>query len=159
MVRKGCREVQKVRSQITLERTSCLVLSKLLNFCIYGQCAKKQRHHFVYKGLYSQGYGISNSHVWMWELDHNEGRMPKNWYFWTVVLEKTIESLLEGKEDKPVILTGNQPWILIRRTDGEAEASILLLPDLKNWLIGKDPDAGKDWKQKEKRVTEDEMMG
>ena len=156
MVRKGCREVQKVRSQIALEQTSCLALSKLLNFCMYGQCAKKQRHHFVDKGLYSQGYGLSSSHVWMWELDHKKGRMPKNWYFGTVVLKKTIESLSEGKI-KPVNLTGNQPWKLIGRTDAEAAASILLLPDLKNWLIGKDLDAGKDWKQK--RVTEDEMVG
>ena len=100
---------------------------------------------------YSQSYGFSCSHVQMWELDHKEGWTPKNWCFWTVVLEKTLESPLDNKEIKIVNTKGNQPWIFIGRTDAEAEAPILWPPDGKNWLIGKDPDTGKDWKQKENR--------
>ena len=106
-----------------------------------------------------QGSGLpSSSHVWMWELDHEEGRVLKNWCFWTVVLEKTLESPLDCKI-KPVNPKGNQPWIFIGRTDAEAEAPILWLPDAKNQLIGKDPDAGKDWRQEEKGTTEDDMVG
>ena len=95
----------------------------------------------------------------MWELNHKEAWVLKNWCFWTVVLEKTLESPLDSKEIKPVNHTGDQPWIFIRRTDAEAETPILWLPDAKSWLIGKDPDAGKDWRQKERRVAEDEMIG
>ena len=116
------------------------------------QCVRKQRHHFVDKGPYSQGYGLSSSHVWMWEMDYKESRALKNWCFWTVGLEKTLESPLDSKEIKPVNLRGNQLWIFIGRTDAEAEALIMWPPDVKSWLIGKDPDAGKDWRQKEKRV-------
>ena len=94
----------------------------------------------------------------MWELDYKEGWAPKNWCFWTVVLEKTLESPLDCKEIKQVNPKGNQPWILIGRTDAEGEAPILWPPDVKSWLIGKDPDAGKVWKQ-EKGTTEDEMVG
>ena len=94
----------------------------------------------------------------MWKLDHKEGWAPKNWCFWTVVLEKTLESSLDCKEIKPVNPKGNQSWIFIRKTDAEAEAPILWPPDVKSWLIGKDHDAGKDWGQ-EKGVTEDEMVG
>ena len=119
---------------------------------------KKQRHHFVNKGLSSQGYGFSSGHVWMWELDCEEGWVPKNWRFWTVVLEKTVESPLDCKEIQPVHLKGNQPWIFIGRTDVEAETAILWPPDTKNWLIWKDPDAGEDWRQEEKGMTEDEMV-
>ena len=93
----------------------------------------------------------------MWELDHKESWAPKNWCFWTVVLEKTPESLLDYKEIKPVNPKGNQSWIFIGRTD--AEALILWPPNSKNWLIGKDPDAGKDWRWEEKGTTEDEMVG
>ena len=100
---------------------------------------------------YSQSYGFPCSHVQMWELDHKEGWMLKNWCFWTVVLEKTLESPLDSKEIKIVNTKGNQPWIFIGRSDAEAEAPILWPPDGKNWLIGKDPDTGKDWKQKESR--------
>ena len=89
----------------------------------------------------------------MWELDHKGGWAPKNWWFWTVVLEKTLESALDSKEIKAVNPKGNQPWIFIGRTDAEAEAPILWPPDVKNWLIGKDPDAGKDWGQEEKGIT------
>ena len=95
----------------------------------------------------------------MWELDHKEGWVLKNWCFWTVVLEKTLESPLDCKEIKPVNPKGNQPWTFIGRTDAEAEALILWLPDAKSQLTGKDPDAGKDWRQEEKETTEDEMVG
>ena len=105
---------------------------------------KKQRHHFTDKGPSSQSYGFSSGHVWMWELDHEEGWVPKNWCFWTVVLEKTLESPLDYKEIQPVHPKGNQSWIFIGRTD--AEAPILWPPDVKNWLIRKVPDAVKDWR-------------
>ena len=95
----------------------------------------------------------------MWEFDHKQGWVPKNWYFRIVVLEKTLESPLDNKEIKPVHPKGNQPWIFIGRADAEAEAPILWLPDAKHRLIGKDPDAGKDWGQEEKQVTKDEMVG
>ena len=95
---------------------------------------------------------FSSSHVWMWELDYKESWAPKNWCFWTVVLEKTLESPLDCKEIKPVNFKGNQSWIFIRRTDAEVEAPVLWPSDAKNWLLGKDPDAGKDWRQ-EKGMT------
>ena len=105
----------------------------------------------------SQSYGFS-SHVWMWELDYKESWALKNWCFWTVVLDKTLESPLDCKETKWVNPKGNQSWIFIGRTDVEAETPILWPPDAKNWLIGKDPDAGRDWGQEEKGTTEDEMV-
>ena len=95
----------------------------------------------------------------MWELDYKESWAPKNWCFWTVVLEKTLESPLDCKEIQPVHLTGDQSWIFIGRTDVEAETPILWPPYAKSWLIGKDPDAGKEWRQEEKGTTEDEMVG
>ena len=107
---------------------------------------KKRRDYFANKGPYSQTYGLSNSHVWMWELDYKESWAPKNWGFWTVVLEKTLESPLDCKEIQPVHPKGNQSWIFIRRTDVEGETPILWPPDVKNSLIWKDPDAGKDWR-------------
>ena len=116
-------------------------------------------HHFADKCPYSQSYGLSSNHVWMWELDDKEDRAPKNWCFWTMVLEKTLGSPLDSKEIKLVHPKGKKPWILIGQTDAEAEAPTLWPPDVKSWLIGKDPDAEKDWGQKEKRVTEDEMVG
>ena len=119
---------------------------------------KKQRHYFANKGPSSQSYMFSSSHVWMWELDHKENWASKNWCFWTVVLEKTLESTLNCKEIKPVNPKGNQSWMFIGRTDAEADALILWPPDAKNWLTGKDPDARKDWRQ-EKGMTEDEMVG
>ena len=123
------------------------------------QHVKKQRHYFASKGSSSQSYGFSNSHVWMWELDYKKSWAPKNWCFWTVVLEKTLESPWDYKEIKPVKPKGNQSWIFIGRTVSEAETPVLWPPDTKNWwLIGKDPDAGKDWRQEEKRTTEDEMV-
>ena len=120
---------------------------------------KKQRPHFANKGSSSQGYGFSSSHAWMWELDYKESWAPKNWCFWTSVLERTLESPLDCKEIKPVHPKGNQSWIFIGRTDAEAEAPILWPPDLKNGLTGQDPDAGKDWRQEEKGTTEDKMVG
>ena len=122
------------------------------------QHIKKQRHFFAYEGLYNQSYGFSSSHVWIWELDHKEGWASKNWCFWTVVL-KTLESPLECMESQPVNPKGNQSWMLTGRTDAEAEAPILWPPDGKNWLIGKDPDAGKDWRQEEMGMAEDVMVG
>ena len=123
------------------------------------QYIKKQRHHFADKGSYSQIYGLSSSHVWMWELDYKEGWVLKNWCFWTVVLAKTLESPLESKEIKPVNPKGNQPCLFIGRTDAEAEAPLLWPLDVKSQLIWKDPDAGEDWRQKEKKAEEDEMVG
>ena len=123
------------------------------------QHIKKQRHYFANKGLSSQRYGFSRSHVWMWELDYKESWAPKNWWFWTVVLEKTLESPLDYKEIQSVHPKGNQSWVFIVRTDAEAKTPILWLFDEKNWLIWKDPDAGKDWGQEEKGTTEDEMVG
>ena len=111
---------------------------------------KKQRHHLANKGSYSQSYGFSNSHVQMWELYHKEGWTPKNWWFQTVVLEKTLESPLDSKDIKPVNLKGNQSWILTESIDAEAEALIFWPSDVKRWLIRKDPDAGKYWGQEEK---------
>ena len=107
----------------------------------------------------SQSYGFSSGHVQMWELDYKESWAPKNSCFRIVVLEKTLESPLDCKGIKPVHPKRDQSWIFIGRTDGKAEAPILWPPDGKNWLIGKDPDAGKDWRQEEKGVTEDEMVG
>ena len=95
----------------------------------------------------------------MWELNHKEGRVPKNWRFWTVVLEKTLESPVDYKEIKPVNPIGNQSWIFIGKTDAEAKAQIFWPPDAKSQLIRKDPDAGKDWGQEEKGITEEEMVG
>ena len=103
-------------------------------------------------------YGFSSSHVWMQELDHKEGLVTKSWRFSIVVLEKTW-SPLDCKEIKPVNPKGNQPWIFTGRTHTEAETSIFWPPDVKSWLIGKDPDAEKDWRQEEKGTTEDEMVG
>ena len=105
---------------------------------------------FCQKCPSSQSYGFSSSYVWMWELDYKfnpQSWVLKNWCFWTVVSEKTLESLLDCKDIQPVHPKGNQSWIFIGRTDAEVEAPILWSPDAKNWLIGKDPDAGKDWRQ------------
>ena len=118
---------------------------------------KKQRNFFTFKGPSSQNCAFSSSHIRMWELDYKESWVPKSWCFWTLVLEKTLESPLDC-QIKPVHPKGNQSWILMGRTDAEAEAPSLWPPDSKNRLSGKDPDAGKDWRQ-EKRRTEDEMVG
>ena len=118
---------------------------------------KKQRYHIADKGPSSQSYGFSSSYVQIWKLDH-KGSALKNWCFQTVVLEKTLESPLDCKEIKPVHLKGNQSWVFIGKTDTEAETPIFWPPDVKNWLIWKDPDAGK-YRRQEKGMTEDEMVG
>ena len=122
------------------------------------QHIKKQRHFFANKGPSSQGYGFSSAQVWMWGLSYKPSWAPKNWCFWTVVLEKTLENPLDCKEIQPVHPKGDQSWMFIGRTDVEAETPIFWPPDAKCWLIWKDPDAGKDWGQ-EKGMTEDEIVG
>ena len=124
-----------------------------------GNHIQKQRHYFANKGPSSQGYGFSSGHVWMWEVDYTESLAPKNWCFWTVVLEKALESPLDCKEIQPVHPKGDQSWVFIGRSDAEAETPILWPPHAKSWLTGKDSDAGRDWGQEEKGTTEDEMAG
>ena len=119
---------------------------------------KNQRHYFANKDPSSQSYGFSWGHVWMWELDCKEGWVPKNWFFWTVVLEKILERPLDCKEIQPVHPKGDQSWLFTGRSDVEAETPTLWPPQAKSWLIGKDPDAGRNWGQ-EKGITEDEMAG
>ena len=123
------------------------------------QHIKKQRHYFAHKCPSSQSYGFYSSHIWMWELDYKESWGLKNWCFWTVVLKKTLESPLECKEIKPVHPKGDQSWVFIGRTDVEAETPILWPSDARGWLIGKDPDAGKDWRQEKKGTIEEETVG
>ena len=123
------------------------------------QHIKKQRYYFANKGLSSHSYGFSSSHLWMRELNYKESWAPKNWCFWTVVLEKTLENPLDCKEIHPVHPKGDQSWVFIAKIDVEAETPILWPPDVKNWLIWKDPDAGKYWRWEEKGTTEDEMVG
>ena len=125
----------------------------------YGQLIKKQRHYFANKGPSSQNYGFSSSHVCMWELDHKESWVLKNWCFRIVVLEKIPESPVDCKEIQPVHPKGNESWIFSGRTDAEAEVPILWPLDAKNWFLGKDPSAGKDWKKEEKRAVENKMIG
>ena len=108
---------------------------------------KKQKYYLADKGPYSQSYGFSSSHVWMGELDHRESWVSKNWCFWTVVLEKTLENPLNYKEIQPVHPKGNKSWIFFGRTDAETETPILWPPNAKNCLIGNDSDAGKDWRR------------
>ena len=119
----------------------------------------KIRHYSAEEGLYNQGYCLPSGHVQLWELNHKEGRTPKNWCLWTVVLEMIPGSPLESKEIKPVNFKGNQPWILTGRTDADAEAPVFWSPDANSQFIGKVPDAGEAWEQKEKRTSEDEMVG
>ena len=123
------------------------------------QYITKLRHYFANKGPFNQGYGFSSGHVWMWELDYKESWAPKNWCFWTVMLEKTHESPLDCKEIQPAHPKGDQSWVFIGRTDVEAETPVLWPPDAKSWLIREDPDVGKDWGQEEKGTLEDKMVG
>ena len=118
-----------------------------------------KRHHFSNKGPYSQSYGLSRSYVEMWELDCEESWLPKNWCFWTVLLEKTLESPLDFKEIQPIHPKGDQSQVFFGRTDVKAETPVLWPPHAKSWLIGKDSDAWRDWEQEEKGTTEDEMAG
>ena len=115
--------------------------------------------YFANKGLSIQDYGFSSGHVWMWELDYKESSAQKNCCFWIVVLEKTPANPLNCKEIQPIHPKGNQSWIFFGRTDAEGETPILWPPDAKNWLIGEDPEAGKDWRQEKRGTTEDEMVG
>ena len=133
------------------------------------QHIKKQRQKKINKKIKNRditlstkvhlGYGFSSGRVCMWELDYKESWAPKNWCFWTVVLQKTLERPLDCKEIQQVHPKGDQSWVFTRRTDVEGETPILWPPDAKSWLIGKDPEAGKDWGQEEKGTTEDEMVG
>ena len=123
------------------------------------QHIKKQKDYFANKGPSSQSYGFSCGHVWMWELGYKESWAPKNWCFWTVVLKKNLESPLDCKDIQPVHPKGDQSWVFIGRTDVKAETPILWPPDVKSWLIWKDPDAEKVWRKEEKGMTEDEMVG
>ena len=120
---------------------------------------QKQRHYFVNKGPSGQSYGFFSSHVWMLELHYKRSWAPKNWCFWPVVLEKTLECTLACKQIQSVHPKGDQSWMFTGRADAEAETPILWPPDAKSWLIGKDPDAGKEWRREEKGATEDEMVG
>ena len=120
---------------------------------------KKQRHYFANKGPSGQCYGFSSGHVWMWELDCEESWVLKNWCFWAMVLEKTLESPLDCKEIQRVLPKGIQSWVFIGRTDAEAETPVLWPPHANSWLIGKDCDAVRDWEQEEEGMTEDEMAG
>ena len=123
------------------------------------QYVEKQSHYSADKGPYSQGYGLPSGHEGLWKLDHKEGRMPKNWCLQTVVLKKMPENPLVSKDIKTVKVKGDQPWIFTGRTDAVAEAPVLWSFDVNRWLCGKVPDPGKDWGQKEKRVSEGEMAG
>ena len=136
----------------------CLLLGRKVMINL-DSILKKQRHYFPNEGPCSQRYGFSRSHVWMWELDYKESWALKNWCFWSVLLEKTLDSPLDSKEIQSVHPKGDQSWIFIGRTDTEAETPILWPLDAKNWFIGKDPDAGRDWGQEEKGTTEDEIVG
>ena len=136
----------------------CLLLGKKVMTNLR-QHIKKQRYYFANKSPSSQSYGFSSGHVWMWELDYKESSALKYWWFWTVVLEKTLESPLDCKEIQPVHPIGNRSWIIIGRTDAEAEAPLLWPPDAKNWHIWKDLDAGKDWRWEEKGTRENEIPG
>ena len=140
--------------QIFSHFNHCINAKWIIYFALHRH---KQRQHLTNKGLYSQRYGLSSRHVWMWDLDRKEGWVPKNWFFQIVVLQKTLESPLDCKEIQPVHPKGHQSWVFIGRTDAKAEAPIFWPPDVKSQLIGKDPDAGKDWRQEKKGTIEDEM--
>ena len=143
-------------SYILLYFVICIHLSYGFNSKLH---IKKQRHYFANKGPSSQAYGFSSGPLWMWELDCEESWATKNWCFWTVVLEKTPESPLDCKETQPVHPEGDKSWVFIGGTDVEAETPILWPPHSKSWLIGEDPDAGRDWGQEEKGMTEVELAG
>ena len=157
------KSLQMVTAATKLKDTCSLEIKRHLLLKSYDQPRqpiKKQRHYFANKGLSSQSYGFSSSHVWMWELDYKASWVPKNWCIWTVVLEKTLESPLDSKEIQLVHPKRDQSWIFIRRIDAEAETLILWPPDAKNWLIWKTDsfDAGKDCRREEKGTAEDEMV-
>ena len=140
------KSLQMVTAAMKLKDT-CSLEEKLWQHMQPRQHIKKKRHYFANKGPSSQSYCFSSSHIWMWELDYKESWAQKNWCLWIVVLEKTLECPLDCKEIQPVHPKENQSWIFIGRNDAEAETLILWLPDVKNWLIGKDPDTGKVWRR------------
>ena len=146
----------RLRSSIHPYIYVCVCVWSIYNISVQPrQHIKNQRHYFVNTGPSSQSFGFSSGHVWMWGLDYKESWV-QNWCFWTVVLEKTLESPLDCEETQPVHPKGDRSWVFVGRTDAEAE--ILWPLDAKSWLIGKDPDPGKDWGQEEKGMTEDEMV-
>ena len=144
-------ESEKVGLELNIQKTKIMASGPITSWQIDGET--------VAEGPSSQSYGFSSSHVRTWELDYKESWSLKNWCFWTMVLKKILESPLDCKEIKPVNPKGNQSWIFTGRTDAKAETPILWPPDVKNWLIWKDPDAGKDWRWEEKGMREDEMVG
>ena len=151
-------------SKITADGDCSYEIKRLLllgrkSYDKHRQHIKKQRHYFANKSPSSQSYAFSSSHVWMWELDYKESWAPKKWCFWTVVLEKTLESPLDCKEIQIVHSEGDQPWDFFGRNDSKAETPVLWPPHAKSWLTGKDFNAGRDWGQEEKGTTEDEMVG
>ena len=143
----------------------CFQRTEILNLIHYlnPSCQKEIRYGSKTTSICispsSQGYGFSSGHVWMWELDCEESWAPKKWCFWTVVLEKTLESPLDCKEIQPVHSKGDRPWDFFGRNDAKAETLVLWPPHAKSWLIGEDSDAGRDWGQEEKGTSEDEMAG
>ena len=126
-------------------------------YSLEGKLWQKQRHYFANKGSSSQGSVFSCGHVWMWELDCEESWAPNNWCFWTVVLEKTLESPLDCKEVQPVHPKGDQSWVFFGTTDAKAETPVLWPPHVKSWLIGKNSEVRRNWVQEEKGMAEDEM--
>ena len=159
-IHNGILAIKKKRIWVSSNEVELKTLSPWKeNYDQHRQHIKKQRRYFASKGPSSQGYGFSSGHVWLWELDCKESWALKNWCFWTVVLEKVLESPWDSKEIQPVHSKGNHSWIFIGRTDAEAETPILWSPDRSHWLIGKDPDAGRDWRQEEKGMTNDEVVG
>ena len=148
-------ESENVGWNLNIQKTKIMASDPITSWQIDGETLETMRY-FIFS---SQGYGFYSSHVWMWELDYQESWVMKNWCFWTVVLEKTLESPLDCKEIQPVSPKGNQSWIFIGKTDVEAETPILWPPNVKDWLSGKDPDVGKDWRQGEKGTTENTMVG
>ena len=147
---------QMVVAAVKLKRCLLLgrkVMTNLDNILKSGDITLSTKVHLV------KGMVFSSGHVWMWELDYKESWAPKNWCFWNLVLEKTLENSLDFKEFQPVHPKGDQSWVFIGRTDVEAETPILWPPDAKRWLIWKDHDSGKDWRQEEKGMTEDQMIG
>ena len=153
MVDGECRHENK--RHLLLGRKAMINLDSILKSRHYFSKKDPTKFDYTWPTKYSQSYGFSSSHVWIWELDDKEGLESKNWCFWTVVLEKTLESPLDSKQ---VNAKGNQPWIFIGRTDAETEAPILWPPDVKRWLVRKDPDPGKYWRQ-ERGTAEDEIVG
>ena len=145
-------ESETVGLKLNIQKTKIMASSPITSWQIDGETVETVAD-FIFLG------SISSSHVRMWELDYEESWAPKNWCFWTVVLQKTLESPLDCKKIQPVHPKGNQSWVFIGRTDVGAETLILWPPHAKSWLTAKDPDAGKDWGQEKTGMTEDEMVG